>query len=530
MTDTAIKEDNKTTKRSLRRKRHEMEIEQQRCSDLRRNLAHISAEVELLTQEVARARHACIPQQEAPKEPTAADRERLAQLQKLRLADIVSKQCMSVLKSILAHKWAWPFADPVDLSRYTDYLSIVMNPMDLKWVKRKVEGGQYATPAEFAADYRQVFANAHQYNPPGSDVHVMASTLLAKFEDKWNAVVVPKLIEAEVASRSDEAAVRLRLTESANARAGEALQGEAARLNGHFEALEARIAEAKSLAAAACQPMSSSAKRQLLEQMARLSGEQYEQAISIILARYPGSAQNISDELNLDLSVADALTLRQLQHFCHFCLHPADPPTSWPGLLVGTGIRAFKAPGKRHRGALRQNSDARLMGPPPPVQIADSSTPIGTPGQLPPIRIYTPSPLGYLPPKESTSAFPLPAALGGATWQQQRQLAGAGEAASQAPMDQDVTPDGFKVPLPKKLSGNQSAALQQESILAPEQLPSQRDAGRIENAPAASEPTLPQQATEPAPIHTSSDQAQEASLLVEPQPINDDEIFTTAGA
>lgn len=71
--------------------------------------------------------------------------------------------------------------------------------------------------------------------------------------------------------------------------------------------------------------------------MARLSGEQYEQAISIILARYPGSAQNIGDELNLDLSVADALTLRQLQHFCHFCLHPADPPTSWPGLLVGTG-------------------------------------------------------------------------------------------------------------------------------------------------------------------------------------------------
>ena len=66
----------------------------------------------------------------------------------------------------------------MDLSRYTDYLSIVMNPMDLKWVKRKVEGGQYATPAEFAADYRQVFANAHQYNPPGSDVHVMASTLL----------------------------------------------------------------------------------------------------------------------------------------------------------------------------------------------------------------------------------------------------------------------------------------------------------------------------------------------------------------
>ena len=52
MMDPVINEETETTKRSLRRKRHEMEVEQQRCWDLRRNLAHISAEVELLTQEV----------------------------------------------------------------------------------------------------------------------------------------------------------------------------------------------------------------------------------------------------------------------------------------------------------------------------------------------------------------------------------------------------------------------------------------------------------------------------------------------
>lgn len=78
-------------------------------------------------------------------------------------------------------QWAWPFADPVDLARYADYLNVVKSPMDLKWVKRKVEGGQYATPAEFAADFRLVFANAHTYNPPGTDVYVMASTLLVSF-------------------------------------------------------------------------------------------------------------------------------------------------------------------------------------------------------------------------------------------------------------------------------------------------------------------------------------------------------------
>jgi hypothetical protein len=39
-------------KRDLRRKRHEAEVEKRRCWELRRNLADISAEVELITQEV----------------------------------------------------------------------------------------------------------------------------------------------------------------------------------------------------------------------------------------------------------------------------------------------------------------------------------------------------------------------------------------------------------------------------------------------------------------------------------------------
>jgi hypothetical protein len=69
--------------------------------------------------------------------------------------------------------------------------------------------------------------------------------------------------------------------------------------------------------------------------MSRLSNEQYEWAISIILARYPGAAQHASEELNLDLSMADALTLRQLQHFCHTCLSSPEPPAVWPGLRLG---------------------------------------------------------------------------------------------------------------------------------------------------------------------------------------------------
>lgn len=52
MADIANKQEDETAKRALRRKRHDIEVEQLRCWELKRNLADISAEVELLTQEV----------------------------------------------------------------------------------------------------------------------------------------------------------------------------------------------------------------------------------------------------------------------------------------------------------------------------------------------------------------------------------------------------------------------------------------------------------------------------------------------
>ena len=101
-------------------------------------------------------------------------------------------------------------------------------------------------------------------------------------------------------------------------------------------------------------------QRRLVDDLARLTPEQYEWAIAIILARYPGAAAAAaaaaggaakagaappSEELSLDLSAADALTLRQLQHFICACLAaggaPGDGPSAWPGLLVGSGALCF---------------------------------------------------------------------------------------------------------------------------------------------------------------------------------------------
>ena len=72
------------------------------------------------------------------------------------------------------------------------------------------------------------------------------------------------------------------------------------------------------------------------------------------------------------------------------------------------GVRAFKAPGKRQKAAAsRQNSDVRLMGPPPPVLMIDG-LPNGASGNLAAIRVHAPSPLGYLPAKESCSGPAVP--------------------------------------------------------------------------------------------------------------------------
>jgi bromodomain-containing protein 3 len=84
------------------------------------------------------------------------------------------------------HKWAWVFNEPVNAEELgcTDYYTIIKNPMDLGTVKKKLEEGQYTSPEQFAEDVRLIWANAKLYNPPGNDVHHMATSLEEVFEKK----------------------------------------------------------------------------------------------------------------------------------------------------------------------------------------------------------------------------------------------------------------------------------------------------------------------------------------------------------
>lgn len=69
--------------------------------------------------------------------------------------------------------------------------------MDLGTIKNKMEakdGTGYYNVREIYADVRLVFKNAMKYNEEKDDVHVMAKTLLEKFEERW-LKLLPKVVE-----------------------------------------------------------------------------------------------------------------------------------------------------------------------------------------------------------------------------------------------------------------------------------------------------------------------------------------------
>ncbi|KAL6518745.1 hypothetical protein OROHE_017498 [Orobanche hederae] len=100
------------------------------------------------------------------------------------------KQCESLLKKLTSQQYAWVFNTPVDVVKLNipDYFDVIKKPMDLGTIKSKLTSGKYSSPWDFLADVRLTFTNANTYNPPGSDVHIMANTMSQFFELRWKAI------------------------------------------------------------------------------------------------------------------------------------------------------------------------------------------------------------------------------------------------------------------------------------------------------------------------------------------------------
>lgn len=66
----------------------------------------------------------------------------------MRMNDKNSRTAKMVLSTVMKHKNAWPFNQPVDpvALGIPDYFDVIQNPMDLSTIKTRLDKGRYVAP------------------------------------------------------------------------------------------------------------------------------------------------------------------------------------------------------------------------------------------------------------------------------------------------------------------------------------------------------------------------------------------------
>jgi hypothetical protein len=108
------------------------------------------------------------------------DRNNIIAGHKTSIKTFMQKNGTKLLQDCLAARFQPIFGSPVDIEQFPQYPSIVKNPMDLGTMRTKLTEDKYADLQDFLADAQLVLDNARRFNPPGSDVHVMANCLQAR--------------------------------------------------------------------------------------------------------------------------------------------------------------------------------------------------------------------------------------------------------------------------------------------------------------------------------------------------------------
>uniref|UniRef100_A0A4W6FTQ3 Bromodomain PHD finger transcription factor n=1 Tax=Lates calcarifer TaxID=8187 RepID=A0A4W6FTQ3_LATCA len=89
-----------------------------------------------------------------------------------------------ILRSLQAHKMAWPFLEPVDTNDAPDYYRVIKEPMDLSTMEERLQKREYVKLTEFVADMTKIFDNCRYYNPSDSPFYQCAEVLENFFVQK----------------------------------------------------------------------------------------------------------------------------------------------------------------------------------------------------------------------------------------------------------------------------------------------------------------------------------------------------------
>ena len=104
------------------------------------------------------------------------------------------------------------FREPVDWRGLglDDYPRVIAKPMDLGTVKQKIEGQQYNSVEQCAADIRLIWDNCKRYNPHRSDFYNLADRLSKRFEELFSKVKPETKKRDRDADLTEEASKKLR--------------------------------------------------------------------------------------------------------------------------------------------------------------------------------------------------------------------------------------------------------------------------------------------------------------------------------
>ncbi|XP_011084343.1 transcription factor GTE6 [Sesamum indicum] len=224
------------------------------------------------------------------------------------------RQFGSIFRQITQHKWAWPFMQPVDVEGLGlhDYYQIIDRPMDFTTIKNQMEakdGTGYKHVREICSDVRLVFKNAMKYNDEKSDVHVMAKTLLEKFEEKW-LQFLPRVTEEEKRREEEQAEAQINMQ-----LAQEAAHAKLAReINNELYDIDMHIEELREMVVKKCRHISTMEKRKLGIALSNLCPEDLSKALDIVAQNnlnFPATAE----EVELDINAQSESTLWRLKFF-----------------------------------------------------------------------------------------------------------------------------------------------------------------------------------------------------------------------
>ncbi|KAJ8438169.1 hypothetical protein Cgig2_033048 [Carnegiea gigantea] len=232
----------------------------------------------------------------------------------LRRMQELIQQFGTILQQITQHKWAWPFMKPVDVEGLGlhDYYEVIEKPMDFSTIKKQMEakdGTGYKHVRQLCADVRLVFKNAMKYNDEKNDFHVMAKTLLAKFEEKW-LQFLPKVAEEEKRLEEEEAEAQLNMQlaqEAAYAKMARDISNELFEADMNLEELREQLIQR-------CRKMSTEEKRQLGMALTSLSTEDLSRALEVVAQSNPAFVLN-AEEVDLDIDAQSETTLWRLKIF-----------------------------------------------------------------------------------------------------------------------------------------------------------------------------------------------------------------------